>query len=642
MRNPILKALTLMAVAVILPAQSPSQSFTEGLLRIDRLARFRPVAKVGSFSSYDRTGGNDDGFSGRYSFLRKEGDGLVIAELRGPGALTRIWTPTPSSDPVEFFFNDEPAPRLRLPFIELFNGKTPPFVAPLTGAGAGGYYSYVPLEFTKSVKVVVRAPKFQFYQINYVLYEPGVAVRDFQPGDSFQLPPADLTGQTVRGRHVLSPGKPTTVFETKKPGRIVSLKLGPAQAFAGDDRAVVLRIYWDGSERPAVEVPAADFFGYSFGAPAARSLLVGAEEDWTYVRFPMPFNRSARIELVLERTAGPPLTVQSEVVFLDRPKEPGEGLFHAAWRRENPTTEGRPFTFLDVQGRGQVVGAILQAQGAETGQTLFFEGDDETTIDGETTVHGTGSEDFFNGGWYDLPGRWYDRLSLPFSGCLEYRKHLARTGGYRLLLADAYSFRRSLLLTIEHGGQGNRVLADYTGVTYYYLDRPEGAGPPLPKLAARAVHQPDTFTIIPGWQEPIYAFSLDHATITKATVRLNRREVRFLSLRQTGRPAIGGHFVAITVDVPVAGDYSIAAEFLAGPEAGIVQMLSQDQPLGEKIDSYAPERGLTGLQKLTDLHLAQGLNHLYFSLAGQNPKSSGLGFDLVRVAFAATHLTRSN
>ena len=56
-------------------------------------------------SSYDRTGGNDDGFSGKYSFIRKEGDALVIADLKGPGVIYRIWTPTPTDDYLEFYLD---------------------------------------------------------------------------------------------------------------------------------------------------------------------------------------------------------------------------------------------------------------------------------------------------------------------------------------------------------------------------------------------------------------------------------------------------------------------------------------------------------------------------------------------------------
>src|SRR5215212_6267584 len=73
----------------------------EELSRLDLLPRLSEALKVGSVSSYDRTGGNDDGFSGRYSFVRNEGDGLVIADLQGPGVIYRIWTPTPTDEPIE-------------------------------------------------------------------------------------------------------------------------------------------------------------------------------------------------------------------------------------------------------------------------------------------------------------------------------------------------------------------------------------------------------------------------------------------------------------------------------------------------------------------------------------------------------------
>ena len=139
------------------------------------------------------------------------------------------------------------------------------------------------------------------------------------------------------------------------------------------------------------------------------------------------------------------------------------------WRRENPTTKGQPFTFVAGEGQGHLVGCFLQAQGMVSGETPFFEGDDETTLDGETTIRGTGSEDFFNGGWYDVPDRWEKTLSFPLSGCLDYQKPLGRSGGYRLMLGDAYAFRKSIRQTIEHAPTGNDIETDYVGVTYLYL-----------------------------------------------------------------------------------------------------------------------------------------------------------------------------
>lgn len=112
----------------------------EPLYRLELLPRYRTGSVVGMVSSHDRTGGNDDGFSGRHSYIRKEGERrLVLADLKGPGVIHRIWTPTPTDDPVAFYFDGEKTPRLRLPFADLFSGKVFPFRRPIVGNEAGGY-----------------------------------------------------------------------------------------------------------------------------------------------------------------------------------------------------------------------------------------------------------------------------------------------------------------------------------------------------------------------------------------------------------------------------------------------------------------------------------------------------------------------
>ena len=89
-------------------------------LRIDRLAELRPAVRIGVVSSYDRSGGNDDGFSGKDSFVRKEPGGLVLADLEGPGVIYRLWTPSPGEDVLEFYFDGEPEPRIHRGFRDLF------------------------------------------------------------------------------------------------------------------------------------------------------------------------------------------------------------------------------------------------------------------------------------------------------------------------------------------------------------------------------------------------------------------------------------------------------------------------------------------------------------------------------------------
>ena len=97
------------------------------------------------------------------------------------------------------------------------------------------------------------------------------------------------------------------------------------------------------------------------------------------------------------------------------------------------------------------MGTIHQAQGLRSGMTVFFEGNDSTYVDNKMRLHGTGSEDYYNGGWYALLDRWDRGNSLPLHGCLDYSLPMSRTGGYRFFLTDKPSYETELYHGIEHG-----------------------------------------------------------------------------------------------------------------------------------------------------------------------------------------------
>ena len=621
------------------------------LLRLDLLPRFKASVKVASISSYDRTGGNDDGFSGKYSFVRKEGDGLVIADLQGPGVIYRIWTPTPTDDPIEFYFDGEAQPRVKMKFRELFEGTKAPFLSPLASFGSGGFYSYLPLPYKRSCKIIIRAAKVQFFQINYATYPADTVLETFSPksaeltGDNmekarrlFGMAGQDLSAAVVpegtrlrltKFARPLTPGKSVTLFETKRGGRIAGLRLRSAAALASKDRAVVLKFYWDGDPKPAVVCPVGDFFGSAWGTPAARSLLVGTADDTDYVYFPMPFDRSARIELVSEQNTGVPIGVQAEVITADLPRRKDEGRFYAIWRRENPTPKGKPFNYVETEGRGHLVGVTLQAQGSVPGITPFFEGDDQATLDGDLAIHGTGSEDFFNGGWYDVPGRWEARASYPLSGCLEYSRPQARSGGYRLFLTDAYAFHRSLKLDMEHAPEKNDFIADYVGVSYLYLENPPTSVWTLPDQPSRAVRDPDRLVFTPGWYVPLHAFSIQNATLTKKVERIGGTESRFLSMRAEGTDVFGEHYLSFLCAVPAPGRYRVSLETMTGPAQGIVQLFQNEHALGDALDTYSAERARSKLVAMGIQEMKEGLNPVFFKLVGKNDKSTALGLDIV-------------
>ena len=612
MRHILPSGLVLVLVGVAAAGAQENPGWALGmkkLYRLDLLPQLRESIEVGSVSSYDRTGGNDDGFSGKYSYVAREDDGLVIADLKGPGIIYRIWTPTPSDDMVEFYFDGETKPRIRVPFRDIFTGKHWPFVAPLTGYGGGGFYSYVPLAYRHSCKVKVLAKRVQFYQINFARYPAEAPVQTWtsKPSAEYQadqrqaaelfsltgndisehaVPPGSPT-TTVKKRVVLQAGAMATLFESEHGGRVVGLRISPAAALEGKQRDLVLRMRWDNQQQPAVLCPVGDFFGYAWGRPAMTSLLVGSSADNCYCYFPMPFAHSAKIELVSERQHGAPVELTVEVTTSPVPLASNEGRFHAVWRRENPTQKGQPFTFLETEGHGHVVGCILQAQGMVSGNTYFFEGDDQTTIDGDLAVHGTGSEDFFNGGWYDVPGRWEKRISFPLSGCLGYQKHLGRTGGYRLLLGDAYAFGTSIKQTIEHAATANNLLTDYVGVTYLYLQSPPARHEELPPATARRVVDFKRIIFTPGWSVPIHAFTFRGATLSKKDEQINGKRVSYLSMITGETDSFGYPFLSLVCDIPAAGQYNIKIECIRGPAQAMVQLFQNEAPVGDAVDLYA-------------------------------------------------------
>jgi len=536
-------------------------------------------------------------------------------------------------------------------YRELFEGAKPPFLPPIANFGSGGFYSYLPMPYQRSCKVIIRAPRVQFYQINYATYPADVQINTFSPTSS------DMSDHTMdRARRLLGmsgedlstavvpegaklrlkktdrslpPGGKLTLFEAKRGGRIAGIRLRPAAAFRGKDRAIVLKMYWDGESRPAVVCPVGDFFGYAWGAPAMRSLLVGTNEDTNYVYFPMPYDHSARIELVSERKDGDPISVQAEVISCDVPLRKDEGHFYAIWRRENPTPKGKPFNYVETQGRGHLVGVTLQAQGSIPGITPFFEGDDQAYIDGELAIHGTGSEDFFNGGWYDVPGRWEGRASYPLSGCLEYSRPQARSGGYRLFLTDAYAFHQSLKLDMEHAPEKNDFIADYVGVSYLYLQSYPTTSWTLPDVAARSVHDPDRLVYTPGWYVPMQAFSLQNATLTKKVERIGGAEERLLSMHTEGEDVFGKHSISFLCAIPASGKYRVLLESIHGPAQGIVQLFQNERAVGSPVDMYSADRHKARPVDMGTLDLKEGPSQVFFKLTGKNALSTAQGLDIV-------------
>lgn len=599
----------------------------ELLKRIDKLPEYRTGSYVEQFSSYDRTGGNNDGFSGTYSFLRKEGPNLVVAEMEGPGVVDRIWTPTPTDDLLYFYFDGNKRPGLTIKFSDLFSGNVFPFVKPVCGNEIGGFYCYLPIPYEKSCKVVLGGSKLEFIQIQYRSL-PGKNVETYT--GRFSRQDQDLLAEVSKlwagrspaatnyalGRSagvqvkdttfILEPGGESPFFETNEAGRIVGLEIDGGNSFEGLYKDLLLSARWDDEPVEAVYAPVADFFGYAFGKGAMRSILMGRQGTCNYCYFPMPFDRCATLKLIYKKRNGlrqPPLSVRAKIYYNANKRDAEqEGKFYALWQRER-TPLGKFHCFLAQKGKGHYVGTIHQAQGLRPGMTLFFEGDDSTYIDNRMRLHGTGSEDYYNGGWYALLDRWDRGNSLPVHGCLDYSLPMARTGGYRFFLSDKLSYEREIYHGMEHGEVKNNFPVDYTSVSLFY------AAQPLSERAEPSDEQRTVF--LPATH--VYFPQLMQLTLGEGVQVSKDRGIR-MTTRQTGTVRI------LLNDIP-EGDYKVLIDYFEKPGGADFRIWQRQQPLSGWISSDGDREILKKGIHAGNIELTEQTNSITVHIRGDGNES---------------------
>jgi hypothetical protein len=258
----------------------------------------------------------------------------------------------------------------------------------------------------------------------------------------------------------------------------------------------VLRAYWDGENDASIDAPIGDFFGVGHGLMenfASIPLTMSAENGRSFnCFFPMPFNEHARFEIVNE--GDDDLTFfffYIDYELYDRP-EVGAGYFHALFNRQCPCDgidetgignhefqmEGENkdgagnYVILEAAGRGHYVGCSLNVYNLrKTDEHNWYgEGDDMIFIDGDEkpTLHGTGTEDYFNMAFCPT-----QKVSAPYHGLpLPGGKNWAGPiSMYRFHVEDPVYFQKSIRVTIEHG-HANRRSDDYSSTAYWYQAEP--------------------------------------------------------------------------------------------------------------------------------------------------------------------------
>jgi hypothetical protein len=309
-----------------------------------------------------------------------------------------------------------------------------------------------------------------------------------------------LWGECPPNRRYTSARK-AVVAEIKGPAKITMIHFALPMSLKCN-RDVLLRIYWDGEKEPSVDCPMVDFFCDPAGTQSdICTALVNKRRGWN-AYFPMPFRKSARIELVydgklpMSNELWAKLPAYSYVMYNSLESVPeSTGYFHAYWHQESLLLGKHEYPVLDAKGKGKFVGwnVTIRIPGNPKKPGLGGYPVDENEkfyIDGEAepSVEFQGLEDSFGFSWA-FPET---RSTFPLTGYFPY---FTGAGCYRFFTSDAISFQKSLRIAIGFGkieGAYNTEFSkpenrlQISSTAYWYQTEPHLPWPALPSAADRA------------------------------------------------------------------------------------------------------------------------------------------------------------
>jgi hypothetical protein len=408
---------------------------------------------------------------------------------------------------------------------------------------------------------------------------------------------------------------------------------------------IVLRMYWDDAEKPAVESPLGDFFAAGFGLRREiRSYPVAVEGGDAYnCYWPMPFKNRAKVTVTNEGDKN----VRSFYYHIDCLKvdelPQDTAYFCAQYRQEFPEQAGRDYLILDAEGQGHYVGTVMSARSRSP--NWFGEGDARIYIDGETkpSIQGTGTEDYFLCAWGLQP------CLFPFFGCTFMSGDADDLGVqytlYRWHILDPIRFTKSLRFEIEHTGwmPGDET---ETGRIEGHVEREDD-------MATVAfwyqVGQPKRFTVLPPLKERVFP-NLDVVIEGKDLIRgikaaegkselqpgydwTGSGQLLFLPSAdkanlELGFPVDKEEYNGLVLRFTYANDYGIFRVLLDGKN---IADYEQKEWL-KSLDFYSENLEVKDIY-IGSLLLTKGQHNLRFESLGKNPHSQGmlLGLDSVRL-----------
>lgn len=216
-------------------------------------------------------------------------------------------------------------------------------------------------------------------------------------------------------------------------------------------RSLHLQMFWDGTDKPAVDVPLGDFFCYNLGKPVRfESAFFSSGEGRSFNCYiPMPFHKGARIVLINEGREAAKLYY--DVDFVIQPIPADALYFHAHWTRQITGKLGDDFEILPkLNGKGRFLGMSVGLNTDSTySKSWWGEGEIKMYIDGDTqypTINGTGAEDYIGSAW------GLGTFINQYQGCTVASDSTRQFNFYRWHVPDAIYFNHDIKVVIQQIG----------------------------------------------------------------------------------------------------------------------------------------------------------------------------------------------
>ncbi|XVJ58158.1 MAG: DUF2961 domain-containing protein [Tepidisphaera sp.] len=652
-------ALAVLVVPALVSVTARAQVTLESLLTemTDRgaVARFPiPAYTCKQFSSYDRAStskdnpatwfANDD--QGQY--LRSEQTQgrteNVMAEMSGPGAIVRIWTPNPKGT-LRIYLDGDPKPVIETRMQELLEGKSAigrvKIEEPIATSRSRGWNLYLPIPYQTSCKVTTDEGPI-YYHINYRTYDASTKVETLSASilrdhaDTLALARDALLGKSTAP---IAPADPTEIAPGSTQTLTFSAAGSPGQAIDGLAvlvdaknieqalRSTVIIGEFDGQQ--TIWCPLADFFGSGVGlnvyTDRYRSVTT---EGLMTSRFVMPFAKAASI--TFKNLGDEPIKLGATASLAPWRFDDRSMHFAAVWRTQNgiPTVQAAgslDWNYVTIAGKGVYVGDNLAIMNPVL--DWWGEGDEKIYVDGEKfpSHFGTGTEDYYGYGWCD------SRIfNTPFVSQVRCDGNGRSNYGYscvtRVRALDAIPFNSGLDMNIEVWHWIKCEVA-YATTSYFYA-RPGFTTNRTPDEAGAKAPVPQPPPLPPVFTMP-GAIECETLTVSEKSGSLTVSEQpldRFGVSRWSNnahlwcRGTAVGEFIELKVPAP-AGKHTVVLHATRSWDYATVQFALNGTDVGKPVDFYSGGEMVIGPTGPIELGVAEskdGFILLRSTLVGKN------------------------